>query len=136
MMSDATKAPRWLVAAFWVFTALFCLEMLFTAWWELTQVQQSVPRFAQLGFASNAFRLELSWLKVVGVLALLLPLPARMKEWAYCGFAINLVSAFIAHASIHDVPASFLPGSITSVLWLGSYLSWRKLAAKSRNTVA
>ena len=129
-MSITTRAPRWLVVTFWIATGLFCLEMLFTAWWELAMVQQSVPRFAQLGFMSNAFRLELSWAKVIGVLILLLPmLPARAKEWAYCGFAINLVSAVIAHAAIHDVPASFVPSSITSVLWVTSYWSWRRLGS-------
>jgi hypothetical protein len=132
-MSEAIKAPRWLVVTFWIFTVLFCLEMSFTAWWELTQVQQSVPAFTRLGFPSNAFRIELSWLKVVGVLALLLPMvPARglvyvLKEWAYCGFALNLASALIAHTAIHDIPAAFAPSSITSVLWLGSYVSWRRM---------
>ena len=48
-MSVTTKAPRWLVVTFWAATALFCLEMLFTAWWELAMVQQSVPRFAPGG---------------------------------------------------------------------------------------
>ena len=122
------RASRGLVVAFWVFTALFCLEMTFTAWWELTQIHQSVPAFTRLGFPSHAFRIELSWLKVVGVLALLLPMvPARAKEWAYCGFALNLVSALIAHTSIHDIPAAFMPSSITSLLWVGSYVCWRKL---------
>jgi len=37
------------------------------------------------------------------MLALLVPLvPARLKEWAYAGFAINLVSALIAHFSVGD----------------------------------
>jgi len=39
------------------------------------------------------------------VLALLLPVPARVKEWAYAGFANNLVSALLAHlAAGDDVP--------------------------------
>jgi hypothetical protein len=28
--------------------------------------------------------------------------PARLKEWAYAGFAIRLVSALVAHLSIGD----------------------------------
>ena len=28
------------------------------------------------------------------------PVPARLKEWAYAGFAINLASALIAHLSV------------------------------------
>ncbi len=45
------------------------------------------------------FRIELSWAKFAGLAALLVPMvPARLKEWAYAGFAIKLVSALIAPA--------------------------------------
>jgi len=44
--------------------------------------------------------MELSWAKLLGVALMLAPVPARLKEWAYAGFAINLVSALIAHLSV------------------------------------
>jgi hypothetical protein len=122
------KASKGLVIGFWIFTALFCLEMSFTAYWELMKLPDAAVAFTRLGFASNAFRVELSWAKVVGVVVLLLPMvPARLKEWAYAGFAINLVSAVIAHASIADRPLAFVPSTITSVLWGFSYFFWRRL---------
>ncbi len=37
------------------------------------------------------------WAKLFGVVLLLAPVPARLKEWAYAGFAIDLGSALIAH---------------------------------------
>ena len=122
------KVSKGLIAGFWIFTALFCLEMSFTAYYELLRLPDAAQAFARLGFPAASFRIELSWAKVAGVLVLLLPMvPARLKEWAYAGFAINLVSAFIAHTSIHDRPASFIAASMTSVLWLGSYYFWRRL---------
>jgi flagellar biosynthesis protein FliQ len=125
------KASRGLVVGFWIFTALFCLEMSFTAYWELLKLPDAALAFTRLGFPSDAFRVELSWAKVVGVVVLLVPIiPARLKEWAYAGFAINLVSAVIAHASIHDRTLAFVPGSITSVLWLGSYFFWRRMEGR------
>ena len=93
---------------FWIFTALFCLEMSFTAYYELLRLPEAAQAFARLGFSAASFRVELSWAKVAGVVALLIPMfPARgaiyvIKEWAYAGFAINLVSALIAHLSISD----------------------------------
>lgn len=121
-------ASKTLRAAFWIATALFCLEMLFTAYFELRMLPQAAQAFSRLGFPSTSFRVELSWAKVAGVLVLLLPAaPARLKEWAYAGFAFNLISAWIAHVSIHDRPASFLPSTITAVLWAGSYVFWRRL---------
>ena len=127
------KGSRGLWVGFWIFTALFCLEMSFTAYYELRMLPDAAQAFTRLGFASDAFRVELSWAKVLGVLVLLLPMvPARLKEWAYAGFAINLVSALIAHTSIHDRPAAFISGSVTSVLWVGSYYFWRRLTAGPR----
>ena len=34
------------------------------------------------------------------MILLLAPVPSRLKEWAYAGFAINLASALIAHFSL------------------------------------
>jgi len=111
---------------FWVFTALFCLEMSFTAYYEL--LPQGALAFARLGFANSAFRYELSLAKLAGVVVLLVPMiPARLKEWAYVGFAINLVSAMIAHASIADRRLAFVPSTLTAVLWAISYFCWRRL---------
>src|SRR5580693_98467 len=127
-ISAERKASKALVAGFWIVTAVFCLEMSFTAYYEL--LPQGAQAFARLGFPANYFRIELSLAKLVGVAALLVPLvPARFKEWAYAGFAINLVSAIIAHLSIHDVPQALAPSSITSVLWALSYYLWHRRRA-------
>ena len=125
------KPSRGIILGFWIVTALFSIQMLFTAYWELLQLPQSAEAFTRLGFSANAFRIELSWAKVVGVAALLIPMvPARLKEWAYAGFAINLISAIIAHLAIADRPLALVPSTATSVLWALSYYFWRRLDAK------
>ncbi len=69
---------KWLVACFWIFTALFCLEMSFTAYYELLRLPEAAQAFTRLGFSAASFRVELSWAKVAGVAALLIPMfPAR-----------------------------------------------------------
>ena len=136
-MNQSKTSYRRLVVCFWIFTALFCLEMSFTAYWELMRLPDAAQAFTRLGFPAAAFRMELSWAKVAGVVLLLLPVfRARgvipvLKEWAYAGFAINLVSALIAHSSIRDRPASFIPSTATSVLWGLSYFFWRRLQTRS-----
>jgi DoxX-like family len=131
LIADRTP-PRVVAILFWVFTALFCLELSFTAYYELTS--QGAEAFARLGFPNNYFRCELSLAKLAGVAVLLIPMvPARLKEWAYAGFAINLVSAVIAHLSISDRPLAFVPSTLTSVLWLVSYFSWRRLQTAREN---
>lgn len=118
---------------FWIFTALFCLEMSFTAYYELMILPQAAQAFTRLGFPANYFRVELSWAKIAGVIALVVPMvPTRLKEWAYAGFAFNLVSALIAHFSISDRPLAFVPSTITGVLWALSYFFWRRLQTAKR----
>jgi len=61
------------------------------------------------------------------VVLLLAPVPARLKEWAYAGFAITLASALIAHFSIGEGPEAWGWAAGTSVLWGLSYYFWRRL---------
>jgi hypothetical protein len=64
--------------------------------------------FVHLGFP-NYFRTELTIAKALGVLALLVPsVPAKIKEFAYFGFAITLISASFAHFSSGDARISVL----------------------------
>ena len=124
----AKTTPKAAAIVYWIGTALFCLEMSFTAYYELASSGVG-ENFARMGFSNHAFYVELSVAKVLGVLALLLPAPARLKEWAYAGFAINLVSALIAHFSMGDGPQAWSPSAATSVLWGLSYFFWRRLQA-------
>jgi hypothetical protein len=116
-----------MVIGFWTVTALFCLQMSFTAYAQLC-LRQVADAFHHLGFPAY-FRVELSWAKVLGVVLLLAPVPARLKEWAYAGFAINLGSALIAHLSVGDGPQAWGWPAATSLLWGLSYFFWRELQA-------
>lgn len=122
----ATEAPRkGLRIAYWAVTALFCLQMGFTAYAQLT-LPQVAESFAHLGFPSY-FRVELSLAKFLGVILLLAPVPSRLKEWAYAGFAINLVSALIAHLAVGDGPDAWGWAAVTGILWGLSYALWRRV---------
>src|ERR1700752_2239252 len=87
--------PKAQTIVYWTVTALFCLQMSFTAYAQL-RLPEVAQAFTHLGFP-DYFRVELSWVKLVGVALLLAPVPATVKEWAYAGFAFDLGSALIAH---------------------------------------
>src|SRR3954453_7890450 len=110
---------------YWIVTALFCLQISFTAYAQL-RLPQVAEAFIHLGFPAY-FRVELSWAKLLGVALLLAPVPARLKEWAYAGFAINLASALIAHVSVGDGPEAWSFAAATGVLLGLSYFFWRRL---------
>ena len=128
----AETAPKTTTIVYWIVTALFCLQMSFTAYAEL-RLPQVAQAFNHLGFPAY-FRVELSWAKLLGVVLLLAPVPARLKEWAYAGFAITLASALIAHFSVGDGPESWGWAAGTAVLWVVSYFFWRRQQAASSMT--
>lgn len=133
VLAAATSSPNARTIVFWIVTALFCLQMSFTAYAEL-RLPQVAEAFTHLGFPAYFFRLELSWAKVLGVAVILLPVPARLKEWAYAGFAINLASALVAHLSVGDGPQAWGWAAGTGVLWGISYFLWRRpLPARASN---
>jgi len=81
------------------------------AWvrWQSRAADVRVPNFCftaagRAGFVHlqlpNYFRLELTVAKVLGALALVIPgVPSRIKELAYFGFGITILSAIVAHSA-------------------------------------
>jgi hypothetical protein len=64
--------------------------------------------FVHLGLPEY-FKIELTTAKILGVLALVIPnIPFKVKEFAYFGFGITLMSASIAHFSRGDARLSVL----------------------------
>jgi len=112
---------------YWTVTALFCLQMGFTAYAQLS-LPQVAQMFTHLGFP-DYFRVELSWIKFAGVAVLLAPVSSRLKEWAYAGFAFTLASALISHFALGDGPEVWSWAAGTGVLWALSYILWRRVQA-------
>ena len=118
---------RRIVIGYWIVTAIFCLQIGFTAYAQLS-LPQVAAAFTHLGFPAY-FRVEMSLAKLLGIVVLLGPLPPRIKEWAYAGFAIDLGSALIAHFAMGDGAQAWGWAAGTAVLWGLSYFFWRRLQA-------
>ncbi len=130
-VATGRSSERAWTIAYWIVTVLFCLQIGFTAYAQL-RLPEVAEAFTHLGFPSY-FRVELSWAKFLGVVLLLGPVAARLKEWAYAGFAINLASAVIAHLAVGDGRQAWSWAAGTSLLWALSYFLWRlKLSSSER----
>lgn len=127
---SARSTIKFHTAGYWIVTALFCLQIGFTGYAQLS-LPQVAEMFTHLGFP-DYFRVELSWAKFLGVVLLLAPVSARLKEWAYAGFAITLASALIAHLAVGDRPEVWIWSAATAVLWAVSYFLWRRLPSSRR----
>ncbi len=88
--------------------------------------------FAHLGLP-HYFKIELTTAKIFGVLALLVPgVPLEIKEFAYFGFGITLISAAIAHFSVGDASNLSVIYVLDPLLFFGalvvSYVYFNKLS--------
>lgn len=106
-------------------TGLFSLWMLKNAYAYLTTEE---AKLLCLHFGlPDYLRIELAIFKIIGVLVLLIPIIGRLKEWAYAGFAITMISGFIAHLASGDPLLSSLSALLALALLLTSYFSFHKL---------
>lgn len=88
--------------------------------------------FTHTGFP-DWFRVELGLAKALGVLALGIPaIPARIKEWAYFGFFIDFVSAFLAHYETGDPVLWQVRPLIILVVLIISYVTYHKVISEKQ----
>ena len=78
---------------YWIITGLFSAFMIFSSIGGITLDPQAVEMLHDhLGYPIY-FIQWLSVIKLIGAIAILLPMvPANVKEWAYFGFFLDLVS--------------------------------------------
>jgi DoxX-like protein len=92
---------------YWITTGFVSLMMAFSASMYFTN-PQATAGFAHFGYP-DYFRIELGIAKIIGALVLIIPqIPTRVKEWAYAGFGIVLISASIAHYNSGDPMANVI----------------------------
>jgi len=114
---------------YWITTGLFSLWMLKNAGLYLTS-EEAKKLCIHFGFP-DYFRIELAVAKIVGVIVLLIPVTKMwLKEWAYAGFVITIISGFIAHLGSGDSIAASLSALIALVILMASYTSYHKFQIK------
>jgi uncharacterized membrane protein YphA (DoxX/SURF4 family) len=81
---------------YWIATVLICAMMAMSSFMYLTHAPKMMQGFASLGYPAY-FANILGVFKALGVLALLAPRFALLKEWAYAGFTFTFIGAFSSH---------------------------------------
>ena len=124
---------------YWVFNKGGCDKIIFWATTVIiflfegvmpaltTQSEMAREGLQHLGYPLY-FGTMLAVFKVLGALTLIIPqVPARIKEWAYAGFAIDFLSAFISTWAVDGLsPMTFFPIVFVIILVL-SYVTYHRL---------
>lgn len=113
---------------FWVTTVfIFLFEGVMPALTSHSEL--SIQGFTHLGYPLY-FVTVLTVFKVLGSLALIIPaIPARIKEWAYAGFAFDFICAAVSIWAVDGAgPMVLLPVVAFAILAI-SYVSYHKVQA-------
>jgi len=111
---------------FWVTTGIiFLFEGVMPAF--TSQSEMAKEGIRHLGYPEY-FGVMLMVFKALGALALIIPqIPNRIKEWAYVGFAIDFISAFVSTWAVDGLkPLTFFPIVFIGILVL-SYVYYHRL---------
>ena len=117
---------------YWITTGIVCSVMIFSVFSFTVFDYQLYPEgaFEHLGLPYY-FKVELTIAKVLGILTLLIPgIHAKIKEFAYFGFAITLLSASIAHFATGDGILYVIDPLIFLGILIISYTYFQKLRAE------
>lgn len=99
---------------YWASTGIIAAMMLFSGISYLTN-EELKAAISGLGFP-DFFRVELAIAKIIGAIVLVIPtLPLVIRQFAYFGFALTFLSAFLAHVSVND-PVS---ATVAPIVFLG-----------------
>ena len=106
---------------YWVVTGLMAALMLMASIPDVTQSETAVAAFTHLGYPVYLLPF-IGVAKIAGVVAVLLPSPRRLKEWAYAGLVFDLTGALYSHLSVGDPTSIWMFAVIGLLLVSGSYL--------------
>lgn len=116
--------------AYWILTALFSAFMIFSSYGGITLHPDAVAMLHdKLGYPLYFIQF-LSVFKVVGALAILFPMmPARVKEWAYFGFFLDLFTGMYSFFAVGDPVAQWAPMVLFIGVLLAAYMLHHKRVA-------
>jgi hypothetical protein len=119
---------------YWITTGIICLFSL----GAIQMNSQMAIDGANHLLIPRYLGIEASVGQLIGLVLLIIPaVPKRFKEWAYVGFGIMYITAFIAHIAVGDpiVPYGLMALLFFAIL-LGSYISFHKLETAKTNSTA
>lgn len=111
---------------YWIFTGLFAAFMLFSGVTNMMVTPESVDLIVkQLGYPEY-FVFFVGLVKVLGVIAILVPGFPRVTEWAYAGLCFDLFSAIYSMIAAFGFKPDILGMALPVVLGVLSYVFYHK----------
>lgn len=92
---------------------------------DVLRLEEAVVIFTHLGYPSHML-IIVGVAKVCGALAIVFSPWKFLKEWAYAGFAIDLIGAAASHYAVGDGAEELAKPLGVFVLSMTSYMLWKR----------
>jgi DoxX-like family len=110
---------------YWIFTSLFAIMMFGSAIPDVFSAQVAIEGFKQMNMPAYLIPF-LGFAKVLGVIAILIPDYAKIKEWAYAGLVFDLIGATYSIIASGQPAANYVFMIVPLILAAGSYIFYHK----------
>jgi hypothetical protein len=117
---------------YWISTGLIAAPMLLSAGMYLTRNSELLENFRMIELPLYLVTL-LGVAKLGGAIALVAPVPEKLKEWAYAGFAFTFLGAIWTHIA---TGTQWVAPFVFLILLGVSYVFWLKIKAHQRHVAA
>lgn len=105
---------------YWIATLWLALGMTSTGIVQTLQLEEETKFILDLGYPAYILLL-LGILKILGVIAVLIPRFPLVKEWAYAGFFFTMVGAIYSHVAVGAPMSDLFPPllllTLTAISW-------------------
>ncbi|MBW8886237.1 MAG: DoxX family protein [Fibrobacteres bacterium] len=117
---------------YWVSTVLISGNWIFGSIAALLRTDSSMEVFRRLGYP-DYFALLLGLAQLLGVIAILAPVPRTLREWAYAGLTMDVIAAVFSLIAIGTPAFQIAIPLVALALVLVSYRGW-KLRLRTKAT--
>jgi len=116
-----------------VFTGLLTALGLLGSFADISHSSDAVQLITHLGYPIY-FITFIGVVRILGIIAVLMPGFRKIKEWAYAGLFFDMAGALYSHIATGDAFAIFAPAMLGLILVVGSYIAYHKKFMSSANT--
>jgi uncharacterized membrane protein YphA (DoxX/SURF4 family) len=113
---------------YWIATGLISAGMVMSGVLYLSQSEEMVTNFTSIGYPVFMLGI-LGVAKLLGGLALVVPVPAQLKEWAYAGFTFVFIGAVWTHVATNT---PWIAPAIALAILTVSYLFFLRIKTISK----
>lgn len=131
-MIDKTK-NKMKPIAFWIFTALLIMMLLFSGLGALTKQDFLIEIMTHMSFPLYVMNI-LGSAYVLAAIAIIIPGFPKVKEWAYAGVVFAMISGLASHFAIGDSFSEMIAALMLLILATASYaLRAKRLRSDTEN---